>query len=190
MADSCPKLQSEIDKQKQLGAGKFGVVKTWKGDHVVKIEQCDKIEFKKHGFIPDVERRIQILRPVVAAGLTPKITGKMMCGNKCISFYKRVHGETLSDALKKSSRERSIQLIKKAISAIESLHNLLPANVSHGDLHTANIMITNKGSIKIIDFAIEREIPRFYDWKFFNESVREDAVNVPKQDLDNLLVNK
>lgn len=187
-SNTCPKLQSDINKQKQLGRGKFGIVRTWGGDKVVKIEDCDKIEYKKKGFVPDLENRKKVIQPLVSAGLTPAIVGKSVCGNKCISFYKRVNGVQLAEAIKRSSKDEAMRLIKKGISTIESMHNLLSGSYSHGDLHTGNMMLTDKGRIKIIDFSIERGLSRAYDWQFFFESVQEDAgQKVTKDELVDLI---
>lgn len=67
-----------------------------------------------------------------------------------------VKGETLdkiSDRLGPMPAERAAYLIDKVLSALEHAHR---AGVVHRDMKPANVMVTEIGSVKIMDFGIAR----------------------------------
>ena len=168
----CLKAQKDLTKGKVLGKGAFGTVREWAKNKVVKVETCNEIEYKRKGFMEDVEERKRLTKNLSARGLAAKTLEHMECGNACITFMEKIDGMTLRDYVSKNnSREAQEKIIRQAASAIESMHNMI--SIAHGDLHTGNIMVTNKGKIKFIDFAFERRLEKYYDWQFFLESLKK-----------------
>ncbi len=185
---SCPKLKTDIKKKKVLGKGQFGTVSAWAQDKVVKVEACDKIEYTREGFMKDVAERSRLTKSLAARGLAPKTLEWLQCDNACITFMKKVDGDTMKAVLEKTKdKSKTLELIRKSCSAIESMHNLV--SVAHGDLHTGNIMVTKKGKIKFIDFAFERRLGKHYDWQFFLDSAVNHAQGASKEEVTDVIMS-
>lgn len=67
-----------------------------------------------------------------------------------------VTGTKLTDIIKKETNEDTlINLFKKVLKGVEVLHN---NNIIHRDLKPDNILLTNSGNIKIIDYGLSKLI--------------------------------
>src|ERR1041385_6498438 len=67
-----------------------------------------------------------------------------------------VRGETLDDVIRKfgsMSIERAVPLFCQALEGIDHAHRM---GIVHRDLKPANVMLTDAGSIKVMDFGIAR----------------------------------
>jgi serine/threonine-protein kinase len=70
-----------------------------------------------------------------------------------------VHGETLRDRLASSplSVDQFEVVAAQCVDGLAAAHG---ANILHGDLKPANIMLTRAGDVKICDFGLARRLPR------------------------------
>ncbi|MBX2903642.1 MAG: protein kinase [Chitinophagales bacterium] len=99
-----------------------------------------------------------------------------------------VQGKTIGNLHSENetlSTELVISIIKQLASGLEKAHNY---EVSHGDLHEANIIIDNFGYLKVFDFAfwgnkIDFEKNVHFDIKCFNEIIRKLIDKCPKHDV-------
>jgi serine/threonine protein kinase len=70
-----------------------------------------------------------------------------------VEFVRGATLEKVSDALGPMPTDQSAYVIDKMLSALEHTHR---AGIVHRDLKPANVMITEHGSIKIMDFGVAR----------------------------------
>lgn len=69
-------------------------------------------------------------------------------------------GETLRDFLKKSGKiswDKTLQIMQPVLKSLNSVHN---HNVIHRDISPDNIMLTNDGKVKLLDFGAAREVSK------------------------------
>lgn len=181
--NKCEPLKKEIDEKTTLGKGSFGVVKEWAANKVVKIEKCNKIEYKNKGFLQDIQDRIRMTQPLVSAGLTVPTFDPIECDNACITFMGKAPGDELAEKLKTLSKENAILIGIRVLKGIGKMHKIVNPKHAHGDLHTGNVMVTENLQFKFIDFAFERKLPLWYDYKFFLESFAKHARNVTTEEV-------
>lgn len=68
-----------------------------------------------------------------------------------------IEGESLDRPLKRNERFKQSQVVEWAcelLEALEYLHSYPPYGILHGDIKPANIMLTPRGDIRLIDFNI------------------------------------
>ena len=70
----------------------------------------------------------------------------------------RVHGETLRDIIHEHGKMSLTDAAKVMSQVAEALHFSHEAGIIHRDIKPANIMITNTGSVKVMDFGIARAL--------------------------------
>ena len=111
---------------------------------------------------PDLDRRLTKQRLSVEARVLSKLS---ISGFPCPSLIHldqenslilmtKVEGSTLYDSLK--SGEASSKELRDLGSLIRRLH---VDGVSHGDLTTHNVMISEDGNLSLIDFGLSRQSP-------------------------------
>lgn len=70
----------------------------------------------------------------------------------------RVRGETLRDIIQESGKMRLTDAANVMARVADALHFSHEAGIIHRDVKPANIMITNTGAVKVMDFGIARAL--------------------------------
>lgn len=70
----------------------------------------------------------------------------------------RVHGETLRDIINDHGKMRLTDAARIMAQVADALHFSHEAGIIHRDVKPANIMITNTGQVKVMDFGIARAL--------------------------------
>jgi len=90
----------------------------------------------------------------------------------------KIEGKTLHDLLK--TKEAGSSELRKLGTTIRILHEF---GVSHGDLTTHNVMVSQKGSISLIDFGLSRQSPEIehlgLDLQVLNECLSASHSSIP-----------
>lgn len=122
---------------------------------LVKNIQTDKLFVKKHlsAFHLDV---YQQLTQISVINL-PHIYEVIAKDNECIIIEEYIHGETLSQKIsaKALSPQTAVELMLSLCQALKILHTCEPP-IIHRDIKPDNIMISNDGVLKLMDFNIAR----------------------------------
>lgn len=84
-----------------------------------------------------------------------KIIECFLCDNKCIEYEEYIAGKRLSDVMKEG-RSELCDILKYSISLCEALEVVHEKNIIHRDVQPKNIIVSNDGVIKLIDFDISR----------------------------------
>lgn len=150
-----------------LGSGSFGTVYA-KGDIAVKVGMIEGDEVRWGNFGSAVGAGPKILGSSVAEG------GRRQQG---VVVMERVRGWPLHKVEKYSEQLPESFKLKAAESALAQQSKLRDNNVTHNDLHGGNIIITNKGEVKFIDWAFSKYDPVNAQREFIQESVSVDMVN-------------
>ncbi len=67
-----------------------------------------------------------------------------------------IHGVTLTDAIKKGlSKTRKLEIARQISDGLQTAHSKL---IVHRDLKPGNVMITDRGGVKILDFGLARPV--------------------------------
>ncbi|HEY3137232.1 MAG TPA: protein kinase [Blastocatellia bacterium] len=77
-------------------------------------------------------------------------------GNDFFMVMEFVRGETLDDVIKRQGAmpcDRAVELLGHALEGIDHAHKM---GIVHRDIKPANMMLTESGSIKVMDFGIAR----------------------------------
>ncbi len=70
----------------------------------------------------------------------------------------RVHGETLRDIIRDNGKMGLVESSQIMAQVCDALHFSHVAGIIHRDIKPANIMITNTGTVKVMDFGIARAL--------------------------------
>lgn len=127
----------------------------------VAIKQLHKIIAQNPRFIRNVRREVGIARDL----RHPNIVGVyeyVKWRDEHLVIMEWVDGPTLDQALLEQpeecySPEQALEIIKPIASALDYAHQQDPP-VVHRDLKPLNIMLTGKGTIKVTDFGLSREM--------------------------------
>lgn len=167
---SCINVQRLAAAEKEVGRGAWGIVKTWGKSRVVKIESCAR-GYRDKGFLKDGLTEDEILAPIVAAGMTPKVENRLKCGKKCLTIMQRIEGPQAAALVKQGTT--LLPTVELCCIETERMHRMLPRGLGHGDLHDENILIQKERPI-FIDWALARKLGQEYDWAFLFESFAAD----------------
>lgn len=114
-------------------------------------------------------------------GLGPKIYNFKICKLDTVKYafiiyMELIDGTTIDNYLfdqehknKKDFIEKVKKVEVKIKKALDKLHQL---NILHNDFHHGNMMITNKGQIKIIDFGLSKNLTDQFDRDLTDEKNR------------------
>jgi serine/threonine-protein kinase len=146
----------------KLGEGGMGVV--YKAEDT-KLKRFVAIKFlPRHIAAHDEERQRFVLEAQAAAALNhPNITtihAIEECGDELFIVLEFIEGKTLRDMVRSCQQASKLLSIDEAISyAVQIAGGLQAAHekgIIHRDIKTANIMITDKGQAKIMDFGLAK----------------------------------
>jgi len=144
-----------------LGSGGMGIV--YKAEDG-KLKRSVALKFLPPELVSDPEARERfMLEAQAAAGLSHpnictiyEIEEEKEDGRFFISM-EYIDGETLRDAVKKAPLERN-KALDIAIQVAEGLVEAHKKGIIHRDIKSANVMVTEKGQAKIMDFGLAKVV--------------------------------
>lgn len=153
-------IDSTYEIIKQIGAGGGGVVylanHTRLGKKVVLKADKRKITTRLTSLRREVDVLKELRHPYI-----PQVYDFFVYEDTAYTVIDYVEGESLNQPLKRGERFSQPQVIHWAIQLLEALcylhspeHGDPPRGFVHGDIKPANIMLTSKGDICLIDFNI------------------------------------
>jgi len=90
----------------------------------------------------------------------PKLIDSFSCDNKLYMVMEHVRGESVENMMKKNGKPldiaRILDIARELAQILKYLHEQSPAPLIYRDLKPSNIVITEKGKIRLIDFGIAR----------------------------------
>ena len=142
----------------KIGEGGMGAV--YRGfDEMLEREVAIKMLRPELASQPEVVERFRTEAITLAKLNHPNIAtlySFLRNGEDYFMVMEFVRGETLDDVIRKygsMSIERAVPLFCKALEGIDHAHRM---GIVHRDLKPANVMLTDSGSIKVMDFGIAR----------------------------------
>jgi serine/threonine protein kinase len=110
--------------------------------------------------ITDIQAKKRLIREAQAAAALdhPNICGILEIGEddgRSFIVMQYIDGETLNDRIKKGSLELT-EAIGIAIQIADALSEAATRGIVHRDIKPQNIMITNRGQAKLMDFGLAR----------------------------------
>ena len=139
-----------------------GAEATLTGGHWMGIPAVLKVRRSRSYRHPDLDKRLTKQRLTVEAKVLSKLSSLgfpcpsilLIDHNNSSILISRIRGSPLYDLLKKG--EAGTPELRKLGHLIRRLHNL---GISHGDLTTHNVMISNDKELHLIDFGLSRQSP-------------------------------
>lgn len=104
-----------------------------------------------------LEEHLLTLQKIKHAHL-PKIQELIVQEGKLWLYEEFVQGKTLTEVIQTSERLETNQIITIAMSILEALGALHKKGLVHRDVKPGNIMMTNEGNVKLIDFDAVRAV--------------------------------
>jgi serine/threonine protein kinase len=142
----------------KIGEGGMGAV--FKGvDMMLEREVAIKMLRPELASQPQVVERFRAEAVTLAKLNHPNIAtlySFLRQGDDFFMVMEFVRGQTLDEAIRKSGAmafERAVPLLCQALEGIDHAHRM---GIIHRDIKPANMMITESGSIKVMDFGIAR----------------------------------
>ncbi len=135
---------------------------------------------------PDLDRRLVKQRLTVESKVISKLSALgfpcpsilLIDQNNSSILISRIRGSPLHDKLKKG--KAGIPELRKLGHLIRRLHNL---GISHGDLTTHNVMLSEEGDMHLIDFGLSRQSPELehlgLDIQVLNECLGASHSTIP-----------
>ncbi len=155
-----------IDRQLAVGAtGEVSLVEDLKFEDR-KVQWVMKVLHSK-GLTMEEEQDLELLFQREGKLLSslnhpsiPKMIESFREGNHCYLIMESVMGENLEKRLvrtgKALSPQEAVEVAKELVKILEYLHGKEPHPLIYRDLKPSNIIITERGKIKLIDFGIAR----------------------------------
>ena len=145
----------------QLGKGGMGEVFQAK-DQKLGRDVAIKVLSDEFARDPDRVARFQREAKVLASLNHPNIAaiyGLEESGGTSFLVLELVDGETLSERMKRGSIpvEESLNLAQQIATALGAAHK---KGIIHRDLKPGNIMVTDEGSVKLLDFGLAKPCER------------------------------
>ena len=141
----------------EIGHGGMGVV--YKAEDL-KLKRCVALKFLPPHLVdsPELKERFLIEAQAAAALSHPNICTIYEVGESEERPYiamEYVEGETLRDRLKKGPLEtaEALDIITQVAAGLGEAHG---KGIIHRDIKSANIMVTNKGQAKVMDFGLAK----------------------------------
>src|ERR1051325_263038 len=142
----------------KIGEGGMGAV--YRGiDVMLEREVAIKMLRPELSSQPEVVERFRTEAVTLAKLNHPKIAtlySFMRDGEDYFMIMEFVRGESLDDVIRRfgaMSVERAILLIGQALEGLDHAHRF---GIVHRDIKPANLMLTEEGTIKVMDFGIAR----------------------------------
>ena len=142
----------------KLGEGGMGVVYKAKD---TKLKRVVAVKFLHEGMTRDEEAKKRFVREAQSASglqhnnictiheINESRDGRMFI---CMEYY---DGETLRERIKRGRLplEEVVHIAESVASGLAKAHE---AGVMHRDIKPANIIVTNDGSVKVVDFGLSQ----------------------------------
>ena len=163
-----------------------GAEATLTGGYWMGIPAVLKVRRSRSYRHPDLDRRLVKQRLTVESKVISKLSSLgfpcpsilLIDQNNSSILISRIRGMPLYDLLKKG--EAGIPELRKLGHLIRRLHKL---GISHGDLTTHNVMISDDGEMHLIDFGLSRQSPELehlgLDLQVLNECLGASHSNIP-----------
>ncbi|MGX7150419.1 serine/threonine protein kinase [Enterococcus ureasiticus] len=104
-----------------------------------------------------LEEHLAALRNIKQAHL-PKIQELVVQDGKLWLYEEFIQGKTLTEVIQSSGILETEQILTIAMSVLEALGALHKKGLVHRDVKPGNIMMTNEGTVKLIDFDAVRAV--------------------------------
>ncbi|MBO0473451.1 serine/threonine protein kinase [Enterococcus ureasiticus] len=104
-----------------------------------------------------LEEHLATLRNIKQAHL-PKIQELVVQDGKLWLYEEFIQGKTLTEVIQSSGILETEQILTIAMSVLEALGALHKKGLVHRDVKPGNIMMTNEGTVKLIDFDAVRAV--------------------------------
>lgn len=114
-----------------------------------------------------LEENLVTLQKIKHAHL-PKIQELLVQDGKLWLYEEFIHGKTLTELIQSSEVIGTDQIIDIAMAVLEALGALHSKGLVHRDIKPGNIMLTNDGTVKLIDF----DAVRVFDGEKENDTVQ------------------
>ncbi len=134
----------------------YGLLGTKENIHLVRDKRNGQICVKKE--MEFVQENIVSFRKTCEASYFPKIYQVVKKENKIIIIEEYINGVTLEEYMmgKPLREEQAIDIACQICKALLCLHKANPI-IIYRDLKAENVMLTNDGKVKLVDFDISRE---------------------------------
>jgi tRNA A-37 threonylcarbamoyl transferase component Bud32 len=136
----------------------YKVPKNWRGDGKQRIQMGNAAitrgALSSTGNPTFMEDQVQLAKRISDLGIGPKIYNYDK--NTGIVAMGLVEGDQLSEKPPKTKKAK----VKAMIDIVDQLRTLHDNNIAHGDLHSGNIMVTDKGKATVIDFGMAESLQK------------------------------
>jgi len=151
-------LASQFDLEDQLGEGAYGVV--WKGKHrPTKMELAIKLLPRREGLADEeTMREIEVLKKCHQENIV-QYYGCFMNDEYLWVLMDYCQLGSVLDLMKTTGHALTeAQVASVLFYCLKGLNYLHALNIIHCDLKAANILLNEKGDVKLADFGVSREL--------------------------------
>jgi tRNA A-37 threonylcarbamoyl transferase component Bud32 len=136
----------------------YKVPKVWQGGGKQRIQIGGVLismdALSSTGTPKNTDDQIELVKKISSLGIGPKIYNYDK--NTGIVAMGLVEGDQLSQKPPKTKKAK----VKAMIDIVDQLRTLHDNNIAHGDLHSGNIMVTDKGKATVIDFGMAESLQK------------------------------
>jgi tRNA A-37 threonylcarbamoyl transferase component Bud32 len=136
----------------------YKVPKNWRGDGKQRIQMGNAAitrgALSSTGNPTFMEDQVQLAKRISDLGIGPKIYNYDK--NTGIVAMGLIEGDQLSEKPPKTKKAK----VKAMIDIVDQLKTLHDNNIAHNDLHSGNIMVTDKGKATVIDFGMAESLQK------------------------------